>query len=91
MIIPKKDMDSKRIEKKFDLALDWFRFNSTCWIVYSSKDAETWYSRLKEFVNPGGKLFVCRLDPSDRQGWLPKPFWDWLKEKEHSASEAETQ
>jgi hypothetical protein len=90
-IIPKSGVDPKRIEKKFNLARDWFRFNPTSWVIYTNKDADTWASRLKEFVQPGGKLFICKLDVSDRQGWLPKAFWDWLRKRQASQSEAERQ
>ena len=24
-------------------------------------------------------LFVCRLEIQDRQGWLDKSFWEWIK------------
>jgi len=87
MIIPKKSADPHDIEETFDLALDWFRFHSTMWVIYSNQDAEIWYHRLKEFVLPGGHLFVCRLDVSDRHGWLPTAFWDWVQERQADESE----
>jgi hypothetical protein len=88
MIIPKSGVDPERIKKRFDLARDWFRFNSTSWVICTNKDADTWYSRLKEFVQPGGKLFICKLDISDRQGWMPRTFWDWLRQRQASQREA---
>jgi hypothetical protein len=30
-------------------------------------------------VEPAGTLFICKLDISERQGWMPKKFWEWLK------------
>jgi hypothetical protein len=89
LIFPKSGVDPKRIEKKFDLARDWFRFNSTNWVIETNKDADTWYARLKEFVQPGGNLFICKLDISDRQGWMPRTFWDWLRPRKASRREVE--
>jgi hypothetical protein len=88
MIIPKQGADRHDIEEAFNLALDWFRFHSTMWVIYTNKDAETWYHRLKGFVQPGGHLFVCKLDVSDRHGWLPRAFWDWVQERQTGESEA---
>lgn len=78
MIIPRSGVDQAAVDKKFDLALDWFRFNRTNWIIFTNKDADIWFSRLREFVEPGGKLFICKLDVSDRQGWVSKKLWEWL-------------
>ncbi len=84
-LITKAGIDSKQVEKKFNMALDWFRFNPTFWIIYTSKDAETWNRRLSVFVRPGGTLFICKLDVSDRKGLIPREFWEWL-EKDRAKS-----
>jgi hypothetical protein len=82
MILPKRGAEPHDIEKTFNLAIDWFRFHSSMWVIYTNQDAETWYHRLKEFIHPGGHLFVCKLDVTDRHGWLPKAFWDWVQERQ---------
>ena len=75
------------LKKVIDNALHWYRLNSKVWIVYTTSDAEKWYGRLKKFVEINGNIFICRLDISDRQGWMNKEFWRWLHEMEDKYDE----
>ena len=68
------------VKKTFDLALEWYRVNSRLWLIYTSSDAEKWYRRLKKYIEESGHVFVCKLDVSERQGWMSKDFWKWLRE-----------
>ena len=85
LLIPKPGVDPRKVEKKFNLALDWFRFTPNFWIIYTTRDAEAWTGRLTEFVRPEGTLFICKLDLSDQQGWMPTEFWEWV-EKDRATS-----
>lgn len=75
-------MTHEEIEKKLDLAVDWFRYGTKNWIVYTTSDENKWYERLKSFVRQGGNLFICELDISTAQGWMSKEFWEWIEENE---------
>ena len=74
-----KDIKYKDVKKKMDSALDWYRLNEKLWIVYSSSDPDKWYGRLQKLVEDSGSLFICQLEESNRQGWMSKEFWEWLK------------
>jgi hypothetical protein len=69
------------IKKKMDLAVDWFRYDHKNWIVYTTSNAKKWYSRLKPFVDPGGRVLIFRLDPADHWGFMSDELWEWLKER----------
>ncbi|MGH7131146.1 MAG: hypothetical protein ACREJO_04285 [Phycisphaerales bacterium] len=72
------------MEKKLNLATDWLRLGDNCWLVYTTGDAAKWYARLGDLVKGyKGHLFIIKVDPSDRQGWLPKASWKWLKDKQY--------
>lgn len=58
----------------------WYRIADNAWVLHSHDDANTWYHRLRHLAHPGGRLFICRLDSSDRQGWMDKEFWKWVQE-----------
>ena len=75
------DNDLEKIESKFNLAYDWYRIESGTYILYTSKNASEWYSRIEKIFLKRPHIFVCALDTSDRQGWMAKGFWDWVKEK----------
>ena len=34
-----------------------------------------------DFVKPHGRLLIFKIDVSQRQGWMNKDFWEWLREK----------
>lgn len=77
----KPDVAADDVQKKINLALDWFRYDPKNWVVYTTSNASKWQERLRPFVDPGGHLFIVRLDVSDRQGWMTRKFWDWLRKQ----------
>ncbi len=77
-IKPKEGVTRGEIEKKLDIAIDWFRYDPKNWIIFTSSDEDKWFERLKSFVQNGGQLFICRFDISSRNGWMSKEFWDWI-------------
>jgi hypothetical protein len=76
------------VAEKMNLAIDWFRINPRVWIVYSTSDSEKWYQRLRKLAGESGSLFICKLDISDRQGWITSGFWDWIRKQEKRRSAA---
>ncbi len=81
-IQPKKGVTSEQVEKKMNLSKDWFRCTDSVWILYSTSRIDKWQERLRPLVEPGGSLFICRLDISNRNGWMKKEFWNWIKTNE---------
>ncbi|MFA6198127.1 MAG: hypothetical protein WC734_03170 [Patescibacteria group bacterium] len=80
-IVPKESVAFDTVEQKMNLAVDWFRYNSKNWVVYSTSDVEKWVSRLQPLVEPTGDLFVCELNIQNRNGWMSKKFWEWIKKE----------
>jgi hypothetical protein len=79
-IQPKNGITDKDVENVMNLALDWYRYSNSNWLVKSTSNIEKWQTRLKPLVAPGGKLVILKIDPSERQGWLSKDFWNWYDE-----------
>lgn len=77
----KPGVTAQQIQDQMDLSLDWFKYADQCWIVHTTSDPEKWLTRLKPLVEPGGHVFICKLDASIRQGWMAKSFWEWLQPK----------
>lgn len=77
-ISPKQGITQADVEQKLNYAVDWYRYSTGLYVVYSTSDVNTWLTRLKDLVDPGGRLFVCELVPTNRTGWMVKDFWDWL-------------
>jgi hypothetical protein len=72
--------DPKIAEVKpvFDQATDWLRYAPNCWIIWTDKNPQTWSEWLKPFLNKGDHVFICAIDMTGKQGWLPKGTWDWM-------------
>ena len=72
----------KRIQGELDKATDWIRYAPNCWILYTTRGANSWYKRLVEI--PGMEdhtFFVCELNILNRGGWLPKSVWEWIQKE----------
>jgi len=78
-VSPKDGVSRDQVEKKLNLALDWYRYAKDLYVVYTTSSVDKWKARLIDLVKPGGQLFICKLDVSIRQGWMNKDFWEWLK------------
>jgi len=74
-----KSVTADQVKKKMDSAVDWYQIADATWIVYTTSDAEKWQLRLLPLVKDSGRLFICKLDVSSRQGWMNKDFWAWLR------------
>jgi hypothetical protein len=67
------------IEKVLDKAMDWVRYAPNCYILYTRTDVQTWYARLRKLLHEKDNIFVVELNIENRQGWLPKYVWEWIK------------
>ena len=77
----KEGVTRDKVEEKMNLAIDWFRYTRNVWVLYTTSNEDKWQARLKPLVEPGGSLFICRLDISCRNGWMTPDFWRWIKDK----------
>lgn len=68
------------IKEVLNDATDWATYAPNCWLIYSTAaEAGTWYARLKKIVHEDDSIFVCELAIENRQGFLPKTIWEWIK------------
>jgi hypothetical protein len=64
-----------------DKATNWVRYAPNCWILWSGRSPQDWYRRFKPILRDGDHVLVVELNMKERQGWLPKSAWDWIKEE----------
>ena len=76
---PSINITPKEIEAKMNLAIDWFCYDSCNWIVYSTSDAHKLFARLKPLAAPDGYVFVIEVNPNNRNGFMKKALWTWLR------------
>ena len=80
-LVPRAGVTLDQIKEKLNLALDWYKYAENCWVVETTSDAGKWQARLKPLVEPSGSLLILKIDSTERQGWMTKKFWDWIKQK----------
>lgn len=78
VVLPKKTT-SEELEKIMNKALDWYQISENTWVLYSTSNATKWYARLSPLVKDSGRVFICKLDKSDRKGWMDRSFWQWMR------------
>ena len=68
------------IETVLNGAKDWFRYAPNCWIIYTSRDADTWYDKLRSVpgMESHTSFFICELNTDNRAGYLKTSFWEWI-------------
>jgi hypothetical protein len=59
-------------------SVDWMRYSLSTWIVYTPRDAQQLFEKLRPLVSLSDSILVTRIVPGDRAGYLPKWAWDWL-------------
>jgi hypothetical protein len=74
-----KDVSYEKVEEKMDLSVDWYRIKENLWILYTTSDAEKWYKRLSPLAKNDGNILICELNINNRQGWMNKKFWKWVR------------
>lgn len=64
----------------FGNALDWMRYGSNCWIVWTTSSPQVWQARLKPHLPDSDYMLISTLDLSQDEyhGWLPQWAWDWI-------------
>jgi len=82
---PKFGITPKQVEDKMNLSLDWFCYDTNNWVVYSISDANKLFARFQPLVEPTGSVFICELNLQNRNGWMPKALWTWLKKDRSQA------
>ena len=60
---------------------EWQHPLESTWIVCTSETANDISAKLRSDgkMDNSDLLFVCALEINDRQGWLDKSVWNWIK------------
>lgn len=63
----------------------WFHAMDSVWFVSSRSRADAIYEKLKPFIDSNDNLFIAEVT-GNRQGWMSKEFWNWLRKVEQKAA-----
>lgn len=60
---------------------DWQHPLESVWIVWTPKDANELFNLIHPTMDVNDLLLITKIDPNDRQGWLPKTCWEWMNQR----------
>ena len=58
---------------------DYFHPLESNWFVRTNWDAQDIYDKLRPYIDDNDLILIIRVDHSDKQGWMVKNFWEWLR------------
>jgi hypothetical protein len=59
----------------------WWHYLPSTWLVDTELSVEHLYRELKPLLKDGDHILITVLS-RDRQGWLPKKAWEWIRKHE---------
>lgn len=61
---------------------EWRHPLESTWIILTSETANDISEKLRSDgkMDSSDLLFVCALDINNRQGWLDKSIWEWIRD-----------
>lgn len=52
------------------------------WFVKSEELADTICEKVREKMDNTDSVIVTEIVIGNKQGWMPKPFWEWINSKQ---------
>lgn len=76
------DWDWKTIHDKItsmDGIVNWFHYVKSSYILISTSGSATDICNQLYNIIPKKRFLLLEVDLNNRNGWLPKEAWDWLR------------
>ena len=51
------------------------------WFVKSEETADTICEKVRQKMDNTDSVIVTEIVSTNKQGWMPKPFWEWINRK----------
>ncbi|WP_460841144.1 hypothetical protein [Nocardioides marmoraquaticus] len=62
-------------------AIDYKKPLYSQWFIETDDSVQVWHDRMKEVADTDDNWFIFKIGRSNRQGWLNRNVWTWLKER----------
>lgn len=64
----------------------WWHYLESTWIVQSYNNVNHVVDTIHNVMRQGDRLLVVQIDNQQRNGWLPKDAWDWIRTHESTTT-----
>ena len=85
----RRSVPDERIIKVLNRAVDWVQVDPNSWLVWTSRNASTWYERFKPIMNEGDRVLIFGAHVENRAGYMPSAFWNFVRAKLDEKSTAQ--
>lgn len=75
-------LDYKSIHNQIisiDSLLNWFHYIKSSYILITNESSAKQLAKKIQPIIPQKSYLLVEIDMNNRQGWLPRKAWDWLK------------
>ena len=62
-------------------AAEWQHPLESVWILYTYKTADQLFEEIHPTMDNSDLLFISEISNDNRQGWMAKSCWEWMKSK----------
>ena len=77
----KEGKDYNSLYDKIKSIGPWFHPLESVWFLKSSDNVNNITEQIRTTMDVNDHIFVVNISNQDRQGWLPKTAWEWLREQ----------
>ena len=60
----------------------WWHYLESTWIIHTRQDVNYVVDAIHAVMRKGDRLLVVQIDNQNRNGWLPREAWDWIRTHE---------
>ncbi|MFA6459449.1 MAG: hypothetical protein WCV79_03605 [Candidatus Paceibacterota bacterium] len=61
----------------------WWHYIKSIWMIKTTLGVDEWNERLHAQMAPGDHLLIVDVTNQNRNGWLPKDAWKWIKDNNY--------
>ena len=68
----------------------WWHHIENTWIIATNKSLEDWKNEIRSVIDDQDSFLIIEVTGCERNGWLPKSAWIWLRERNKECKQGES-
>lgn len=61
----------------------WWHYLESTWLLYTDDGICEWQKKIKCVIDDNDSFIVIDITKQERNGWLPKKAWEWIRVHEN--------
>ncbi|HEY4323465.1 MAG TPA: hypothetical protein VGN20_05750 [Mucilaginibacter sp.] len=82
LIVTYNTTSNVKISTWLQVQVDSRKILETTWLVSTTDTAADFFNKIEPYLDKDNdRIFISEIKPDERQGWLSRTIWDWVREK----------